>query len=321
MKAEKVQNTKTSNLSKIKVNVKESKIYKIIMDNWQLYLLLAPALIYFLVFKYYPMYGVQIAFKDYRAIDGIWGSAWVGLKHFQRFFDSYHFGNLMWNTLSIGLFSLAMFPIPIIVALAFNELKEGKFKKFAQTTTYAPHFISAVVIVGMVITFLDPRSGIINHFLEFIGMDPIPFMTNPEWFKTIYVLSDTWQTFGWNTIIYLAALSGIDPQLHEAAMMDGATRWDRIRHINIPGIMPTIIITLILRMGSIFATNFEKILLMQNPLNLETSNVISTYVYEIGLLNGQYSFSAAVGLFNSVINAVLLLVFNRLARKAGTSLW
>lgn len=289
--------------------------------KWQLYVLLAPAVIYFLVFKYYPMYGVQIAFKNYRAMDGILGSEWVGFEHFARFFNSYFFWDLIWNTLSIGLYTLLFFPIPIIVALSFNELKDGKFKKMAQTITYAPHFISMVVLVGMVITFLDPISGVINHFIQFLGFEPIAFMTDPKWFKTVYVLSGVWQSFGWSAIIYLAALSGIDPQLHEAAKVDGATRWQRIWHVNIPGIMPTIIITLILNMGSIFSTSFEKILLMQNPLNLEASNVIATYVYDIGLLNGQYSYSTAVGLFNSVVNCILLLVFNRLARRTGTSLW
>lgn len=300
--------------------VRTQRMRKII-KHWQLYILLAPAIIYFLVFKYYPMYGVQIAFKNFRAVDGILGSEWVGFDHFTRFFESYYFWELMWNTLSINLYQLLLFPVSIIVALSLNELRDGKFKKTAQTITYAPHFISVVVFVGMLIAFLDPATGIINHFIQLLGFEPINFMTSPAWFKTIFVFSGEWQNLGWGAIIYLAALAGIDPQLHEAAKVDGATRWQRIWHINLPGIMPTIIILLILNMGNFMSVGFEKILLMQNPLNLEASQVIQTYVYDIGLLNGQFSYSTAVGLFNSVINFIILIIFNRLARRTGTSLW
>lgn len=294
---------------------------KQLRKQWQLYILLAPALIYFLVFKYYPMYGVQIAFKNFVATKGIWGSEWIGFDHFIRFFKSYYFWDLIWNTLSINLYALALFPIPIIVALSLNELREGKFKKIAQTITYAPHFISVVVFVGMVIAFLDPSTGIVNQFLKLFGFEPIHFMTSPAWFKSIFVFSGEWQNLGWGAIIYLAALAGIDPQLHEAAKVDGASRLQRIIHINIPGILPTIIILLILNMGNFMSIGFEKILLMQNPLNLESSQVIQTYVYDIGILTGQFSYSTAVGLFNSVVNLIILLIFNRLARKTGTSLW
>ncbi|MFD1848626.1 ABC transporter permease [Oceanobacillus bengalensis] len=289
--------------------------------NWQLYLLLAPGIIYFLVFKYYPMYGVQIAFKDFRAIDGIFGSAWVGFDHFIRFFDSYYFWDLIKNTLGINLYGLALFPISIIVALALNELRDSKFKKTAQTITYAPHFISIVVFSGMIIAFLDPATGIINNFIQLLGFEPINFMTEPGWFKSIFVWSNEWQNLGWGAIIYLAALAGVDPQLHEAAKIDGATRLQRIWYINIPSILPTIIILLILNMGNMMSIGFEKILLLQNELNLESSQVIQTYVYESGLLHGQYSYSTAVGLFNSVINFLILIFFNRLARRTGTSLW
>lgn len=294
---------------------------KRMLKYWQLYVLLAPALIYFLIFKYYPMYGVQIAFKNFVAAKGILGSDWVGFDHFIRFFDSYFFWDLIWNTLSINLYGLALFPVSILVALSLNELKSGSFKKIAQTITYAPHFISVVVFVGMIIAFLDPDTGIVNHFLQWLGLEPVNFMTSPAWFKTIFVFSGEWQNLGWGAIIYLAALAGIDPQLHEAAKVDGASRLQRIRHINIPGILPTIIILLILNMGNMMSIGFEKILLMQNPLNLESSQVIQTYVYEIGILSGQYSYSTAVGLFNSVVNFVILLFFNRLARRTGTSLW
>lgn len=289
--------------------------------NWQLYALLAPALIYFIVFKYYPMYGLQIAFKDFVAVDGILGSEWIGFEHFKRFFDSYYFWDLLRNTLMINVYQLALFPVSVIVALSLNELRDGKFKKTAQTITYAPHFISVVVFVGMLIAFLDPVTGIINYFIGFLGFEPISFMTEPSWFKTLYVFSNEWQNLGWGAIIYLAALSGIDPQLHEAAKVDGASRLQRIWHINLPGIMPTIVILLILNMGNFMTIGFEKILLMQNELNLESSQVIQTYVYEAGLLNGQYSYSTAVGLFNSVINFIILILFNRIARRTGTSLW
>jgi len=322
------QNRSSVNIENIRAAETEIKpkkgiknLGKRMMKRWQLYVLLAPAIIYFLVFKYYPMYGVQIAFKNFRPIDGIWGSEWVGFDHFIRFFNSHFFWQLLWNTISISLYALLLFPIPIIVALAFNELKEGKFKKTAQTITYAPHFISVVVFVGMIVAFLNPATGIINHFIQFLGFKPIDFMASPDWFKTIYVLSGSWQELGWGAIIYLAALAGIDPQLHEAAKVDGASRLQRIWYINIPGIMPTVIILLILNMGSMLAVGFEKILLMQNPLNLSASNVIQTYVYDIGILHGQFSFSTAVGLFNAVANFIILITFNRLARRTGTSLW
>ncbi len=289
--------------------------------NWQLYLLLAPALVYFAVFKYYPMYGLQIAFKHFRAVDGIWGSRWIGLEHFDRFFNSYYFWDLIKNTLFINLYSLALFPISIIVALSLNELRDGKFKKIAQTITYAPHFISTVVLVGMIIAFLDPATGIVNNLLGRIGVGPIPFMTRPELFESVYVWSNEWQNLGWGAIIYLAALAGVDPQLHEAAKVDGATRLQRIWHINIPSIFPTIVIMLVLRMGSMMSVGFEKILLMQNPLNLSSSQVISTYVYDSGLLHGQYDYATAIGLFNSLINLIMLVIANRIARRTGMSLW
>ncbi|MGI6149887.1 MAG: ABC transporter permease [Limnochordia bacterium] len=289
--------------------------------NWQLYLLLAPALAYFAIFKYYPMYGLQIAFKYFRAVDGIWGSRWIGFEHFERFFNSYYFWDLIKNTLFINLYALALFPISIIVALSLNELRDGKFKKIAQTITYAPHFISTVVLVGMIIAFLDPATGIINSLLGRIGIGPISFMTRPDLFKSVYVWSNEWQNLGWGAIIYLAALAGVDPQLHESAKVDGASRLQRIWHVNIPSIFPTIVIMLILRAGSMMSVGFEKILLMQNPLNLSSSQVISTYVYDSGLLHGQYDYSTAIGLFNSVINLVMLVICNRLARRTGASLW
>lgn len=281
-----------------------------------------PALIYFLVFHYYPMYGLQIAFKNYRAVDGIWGSDWVGFLNFERFFNSFYFWTIIKNTLLINLYQLLLFPVSIIVALSINELKNGPFKRFTQTITYAPHFISVVVMVGIIIAFLNPVTGIVNLIIQALGGQPLSFMTMPGWFQTIFVFSGEWQNLGWGAIIYLAALSAVDPQLHEAAIVDGATRLQRIWHINLPSILPTIVILLILQMGNFMLVGFEKIYLMQNPLNLSTSEVIQTYVYKTGLLQAQYSFSTAVGMFNAVINFIILITFNQVAKRvSGTGLW
>lgn len=297
--------------------------WKAIMKNWELYLFVLPAVASVILFSYVPMYGVQIAFKDFRPIKGIWGSDWVGFDHFMRFFDSYYFWDLIWNTAGISLYSIAVgFPIPILLALAMNELRVGFFKRFVQTVTYAPHFISTVVMAGIIIAFLSPVSGMVNHVIQWFGGEPVAFLMKAEWFKTVYVLSDVWQGMGWGTIIYLAALAGIDPVLHEAAVMDGASRMRRIWHINLTGIRPTMIIVLILSTGGILSVGFEKILLLQNSLNMETSDVISTYVYRSGLLQAQYGFSAAVGLFNAVVNFVILVLVNSLARRTNNaSLW
>ncbi|MFJ7977285.1 ABC transporter permease [Peribacillus sp. JNUCC 23] len=294
-----------------------------ILQNWQLYIFILPALLYFIIFHYVPMYGVQIAFKDFIPSLGIWGSEWVGFEHFIRFFDSYYFWDLIKNTLEISVYELAVgFPLPIILALALNEAKDGLYKRTVQTVTYAPHFISVVVMAGMILAFLSPATGLVNHAIQLFGFDPIPFMSDPKWFKTVYVFSGVWQSTGWGTIIYLAALSGVDPQHHEAAIVDGATRLQRIWYINIPALVPTMIILLIMNVGNLLAMGFEKILLLQNPLNLESSNVIATFVYQAGLLDAQYSFASAVGLFNSIINAILLITVNQVAKKRSeTSLW
>lgn len=291
--------------------------------NWELYLLFLPVLAYFIIFHYIPMYGVQIAFKDFIANKGIMGSPWVGFEHFERFFDSFYFWRIIKNTLGIGIYELIVgFPIPIILALMIHELRTGKFRKFVQTVTYMPHFLSTIVMVGMIMMFLSPASGLINVVISLFGGEPISLMTEPGWFKSIYVWSGVWQTMGWSSIIYIAALAGIDPQLHEAARVDGASRLRRIWHINLPGIAPTIIVLLILNMGSILGVGFEKVFLMQNDLNMESSDVISTNVYRSGILGAQYSFSAAVGLFNSVVNFIMLLTVNRIARKvSSSSLW
>lgn len=294
-----------------------------IIRGWRLYVFMAPALLTVFIFTYWPMYGIQIAFKNYIPAFGIEGSQWIGFDHFTRFFQSYYFWDLLWNTLSISLYGLAVgFPLPILLALAFNEVRNGPFKKTVQTVTYAPHFISTVVMAGMIITFLTPSSGMIINLLEALGISPPNFLTDPRWFKTMYVFSDVWQATGWGTIIYLAALSAVDPGLHEAAILDGASRLQRIRHINIPVLVPTITILLILNVGSLLSVGYEKILLLQNPLNMASSDVIATSVYRTGLLEAQYSYSTAVGLFNSVVNAFLLILVNQIVRRTSeNSLW
>ncbi|TDL57663.1 sugar ABC transporter permease [Paenibacillus dendritiformis] len=296
---------------------------RVLRKHWQMYLLLAPVMVYFIVFHYVPMYGVQIAFKDFIATKGITGSPWVGMKHFERFYQSYYFWRLIKNTLGIGLYQLLVgFPVPILLALMINEIRGKWFKKTVQTVTYAPHFLSTVVMVGILVIFLSPDTGMINHLIHAFGGEPISFLTEPGWFKSLYVFSGVWQQMGWSSIIYLAALSGVDPQLHEAARVDGASRLQRIWHVNLPCIMPTIVILLILNTGSILSVGFEKVFLMQNDMNLESSDVFTTYVYRSGLLGAQYSFSAAVGLFSNIVNFILLVSVNFVARKAGnTSLW
>lgn len=291
--------------------------------QYQLHLLLLPTLLYFVVFHYVPLYGVLLAFKDYNPALGIWGSPWAGFEHFQRFFDSYYFWTLIRNTIGISLYSLAVnFPLPIILALLLNEVRHKLFRRTVQTVTYAPHFISVVVLSGMLILFLSPQNGLIGKVIALFGGEAMSLLTRPEWFKTLYVFSGVWQEIGWWSIIYLAALAGIDPQLHEAAKMDGATIMQRIRHINLPGIRPVMVILLILSTGGMMSVGFEKIYLLQNPLNLESSEVIATYVYKTGLLQAQYEFSTAVNLFNAAINLVLLLTVNRIARKINdASLW
>lgn len=296
---------------------------KWLRSNWELYLLISPVIVYFIVFHYIPMYGVQIAFKDFIANKGITGSPWIGFDHFERFYQSYYFWRLIKNTLLIGVYQLAVgFPIPILLALMINEVKASWFRRTVQTVTYAPHFLSTVVIVGMLVIFLTPETGIVNQIVTAFGGESVSFMTEPAWFKSLYVFSGVWQTMGWSSIIYLAALSGVDPQLHEAARVDGASRLQRIWHINLPSMIPTIVILLILNIGSILGVGFEKVFLMQNNMNLESSDVFATYVYRSGLLSAQYSFASAVGLFSNVINFVLLVTVNFIARRVSdNSLW
>lgn len=290
---------------------------------WQLYLIMALPMLVIIIFSYGPMFGVQIAFKEFRARDGIWGSPWIGFLHFKTFFQSYQFKRVITNTLGISIYGLlAGFPIPIILAILINESSHNKFKKTVQLITFAPHFISTVVMTSIILMFLSVYGGPINNLVAAMGGERIDFMARPGIFKSIYVWSGIWQSMGYSSVIYIAALSAIDPALYEAATIDGASKFQKILYIDLPGIAPTIIILLILNSGHIMNVGYEKILLMQNPLNMPSSDVISTYVYRMGLENAQYSFSAAVGLFNSVVNAVLLVIVNQIARKLGeTSLW
>lgn len=289
---------------------------KRILNNWPLYLMLLPAVIYTVIFCYIPMYGIQIAFKDFDAGLGMFNSPWVGFKHFIRFFSLPSFWSLIGNTLGISLYQLAVgFPLPIILALMLNYAVSSKFKKTVQTVTYASHFISVVVLVGMLNIILSPRTGIINNIIVMLGGDAINFMQEASMFKSIYVWSGVWQTVGWGSIIYIAALGGVNPELYEAASIDGATKFQRMLNVDIPAILPTAVTMLILNSGKIMSLGFEKVFLMQNPLNEPASEIIATYVYKAGLINYQYSFSTAVGLFNNVINITLLLIVNHLAKK------
>jgi putative aldouronate transport system permease protein len=286
-------------------------------------LMFLPVLVFFVIFHYLPMYGVQIAFRKFSATRGILGSPWRGFYYFERFFNSYQFTQLIGNTLGISLYMLVVgFPAPILLALMMNELHSERFKRTVQTITYAPHFISTVVMCSMVILFLSPSSGIINKLIELLGGQPVYFMGKPEYFKTIYVLSGVWQNTGWGSIIYMAALSGVDPELHEAATIDGASRLQRVLHINLPSLMPTAIVLLILNAGGLMSVGFEKVFLLMNDLNRSSAEVISTFVYQRGLLDRDYSYASAIGLFNSVINLILLVLVNSISRKVSdTSLW
>ena len=289
--------------------------------NWVLYLFLLPTLIYLLIFNYWPMYGVQIAFRNFKPTKGIWGSPWVGMKNFDKFFHSYMFKDLLTNTIVLSVYQIvASFAFPILPALLLNYCVSNKLRKVTQMVTYAPHFISTVVLVGMLNVFLS-ESGIINHLLNLLGLRSVPFLSDAGMFRHIYVWSHIWQRTGYNSVIYIAALAGVNPELHEAAIVDGANKLQRILHIDLPAIMPTAIILLIMSTGNMLSLGFEKVYLMQNDLNLGVSEIISTYVYKIGLLNAQYSYSTAIGLFNNVINLIVLLTVNKIADKmSGTSL-
>ena len=301
---------------------RQKKLKKLFLRNYQLWLLVLPGLAATILFNYVPMYGVQIAFKNYRVSKGIWGSEWVGLEHFIRFLQYPGFGRILKNTLSITLYHEALFPLSIIVALQLNELRSAWFKRTVQMVSYAPYFLSTVVLCGMVLLFLNRSNGIVNNILAIMGFERIDFMTRPSMFADIYVWSGAWQSVGWGTIIYLGVLSSVSPELVEAAQIDGATRLQIIQHINIPAIIPTATILLIMSTGSILSVGYEKILLLQNDLNMESSRVISTYVYEIGLAKGQYSYSTAISFLNNVVNILLVTSVNMIVKRVSeVSLW
>jgi len=291
--------------------------------HWQLYLLILVPLTYFVIFKYLPITNNIVAFKDYNVVQGVWGSPWVGFAQFHRFFANPMFWTLLRNTILLsGYVVLVSFPLPIVLALALNEIRLRAFKKTVQMVTYAPYFISTVIVVSMVILLFSPQVGLMRDVTDALGMDPIDLLSIPGAFRHIYVWSDIWQTCGYSAVIYMAALAGIDPALYEAARVDGASRLRKIWHVDIPGILPTAFVVLVLAVGNVMAIGFEKAYLLQNPLNLSQSEIIATYTYKVGLLNLDVSQAAAIGLFNSVVNLILLLVVNTIVKRvSGNGLW
>ena len=301
---------------------KESKLLKSIKKYYWLYLFVIPAVVWYLMFCYAPMGGIIIAFKRFSGALGMWASEWVGLKWFESFFNSYYVTTTIKNTLILSFYTLATFPIPIMFALVLNEMKHERIKSFVQTIMYAPHFISVVVLVSMLNLFFKENGGFVNMLIQALGGEPYGFMWKNEAFSHMYVWSGVWQNLGWNCIIYVAALSAVDPALHEAAMLDGASRFQRIIHINLPTIMPTVIIMLIMRVGHLMSVGADKVLLMMNDRNTDAAQIISTYVYQRGLVQGDFSYATAVGLFVNVINLLLLLTVNKISSKVSeTSLF
>ncbi len=302
---------------------KKSKFRKIWDDQKYLFIMLLPCLAYYFVFHYMPMYGVIIAFKKYDIAKGIMGSPWVGLTNFINFFQGPYAFRLIRNTLLLSLYNLIFyFPIPIIFALFLNEVTSKWFKKAVQTVSYLPHFISVVIVVGLLQSMLSPQTGIINKLITSLGGESINFFMKPEWFRTLYIGSSIWQEFGWGSIIYLSALSAVDTGLYEAAQLDGAGRFRCMWHITLPAISPTIVTLLILRVGNLLNVGYEKVIMMYNPGIYETADIISTYVYRVGLSQANYSFGTAVGLMNSIVSMVLILITNTVSKKlTDTSLW
>lgn len=286
--------------------------------DYQLWLMVLPAILVTFVFNYIPMYGIQLAFRKYDFSKGLTGGEWQGMHYFRQFIDSYLFTDLMTNTFLISFTTIVVgFPAPIVLALALNQIRKAKLKNLMQTTVYLPHFISIIVLVGMLNVLLSPETGIVGYFIKSMGFEGVNLLGSTNAFIPVYVLSDVWQHGGWNSIIYLAALSTVDPQLYDSARMDGASRWQTIRYIDFPALVPTIIILFILSMGGILSTGFEKIFLMQNALNLPVSEVIATYVYKIGIISNQFSYASAIGLFNTLINFVFLYAMNAISRRAS----
>ena len=302
----------------VKQRKTKKRILTIVKNNWQLYLLVLPALIYFFIFEYMPMYGVQIAFKDYQMVKGIWGSEWVGLKHFKDFFNAYYFKRLLANTLLLNVYYLLWsFPMPLILAILLNRVRNDRMKRFIQTSIYMPHFISTIVLAGMMYIFLSPSSGIFNTMRNMIGLESVDYMSKASAFRTIYNVSGIWQNAGYSSILFIASLTSVDPALYEAADIDGASVWQKIRHIDIPTLVPTATMTLILNMGSMFSSNTDKALAMQTPGNIAISDIIGVYVYNIGLGSGQFSYTSAIGLFTNIINFIMIITFNKISKKLG----
>jgi putative aldouronate transport system permease protein len=289
-----------------------------------LYLLMLPGILYYIIFKYVPMYGIVIAFQNFSIGRGILGSKFVGLKHFvDFFFNTPDAWKLIRNTVMLNVYDLLFrFPAPIVLALLFHELRSKRFKRFVQSVSYMPHFLSTVVIAGMMVTFLSEQTGIINHLLSRLGFERILFLGKPEWFRTIYVGSEIWQTVGWGTILYLAAIAGVDPTLYEAAKIDGASRFQQMRHVTLVGMLPVMIVLFVLTLGHFMETGFQKIILLYNPMTYETADVLNTFIYRRGILSADFSFATAVGLFQAAIGFVLVVAANRVVKKfSDTSLW
>ena len=318
-KAQRIAIQKTAAVSKIGLR---QQIARDLIRNKYIYLMLVPVVLYYLIFHYGPMYGALMAFQDYNVAKGIWGSAWIGLQNFADFFTSIYFFRLLRNTFAINIIDLIFhFPAPIIFALLLNEITSPWFKRTVQTITYMPHFISLVVVAGMMVDFLA-RDGLINNLLASFSVPPTTFLQQPDWYWWLFVGSGMWQSVGWGSIIYLAAITNVDPTLYEAATVDGASRWKQLWHITLPGIIPIIIIMLILRIGNMMSVGYEKTILLYNPMTYETADVINSYVYRKGILGADYGFSAAVGLFNSIINFGLLIMANRFSKRMSeTSLF
>ena len=295
---------------------KKGNIKEYWKSNWQLYVLVMPAIIYFIVFHYLPLYGIQIAFKDYKAVSGIAGSEWVGLKHFKTFFDAYYFKRLLSNTFLLNIYYLLWsFPVPVILAILLNQIRGEKKKRVIQTSIYVPYFISTVVLAGMLYIFLSPTSGILNVVRQAVGLKAIDFMSDAGAFRSIYIISGIWQSAGYGTILYIATLSGVDQSLYEAADIDGASIWQKIRYIDLPTLVPTIMMVFILDCGKLLNSDTNKALVMQTSGNIPTSDIIGVYVYNVGLGSGQFSYTAAIGLFINVINFIMIMSVNRLSKK------
>lgn len=297
--------------------VQNKKSMKVMLKNsWQLYVLILPAVLYFLVFSYLPMYGIQVAFKDYKFVDGITGSQWVGLDHFRRFFETYYFKRLLSNTLLLNIFHILWSnPWPLILAILLNQIRSDKTKRLIQTTIYIPHFISTVVLAGMLYLLLAPTSGVFNRVITSLGGQAIDFMSKPSAFRTIYISSGIWQDAGFSSILFIATLSSVDPGLYEAAEIDGASIWQKIKHIDLPALLPTFMMTFILDFGRLLSNSADKVLLLQTPGNVPVSDIISVYVYNMGLGSGQFSYTSAIGLFTNVVNYIMIVIVNKISKK------